>query len=151
MGPIAANVTFYAANFLYILAYVLLVGWPRSAFVTRKWVPLVHPLLLVIPYIVLAGPHLATGIPKYVSLEGIASLMTNSDIQLATWLDLMALLPVAFSFVVRDLVTRSASRAKIVVIVLLGSVLAPLGFACFVIDKWLASRRTTPQASGFEF
>jgi hypothetical protein len=151
LGPIAANVTFYAANFLYCLAYVLLVGWPRSTFVTRKWVPLVHPLLLTIPYIVLAAPHLAAGIPKYASLEGIASLMANSDIQLATWLDLMALLPVAFSLVVRDLVARGASRVKIVLIVLLGSMLAPLGFACFVIDKWVASRRTTPQANGFEF
>ena len=152
MGPIAANVIFYAANLLYCLAYVLLAGWPRSAFVTRKWVPLVHPLLLAIPYAVLAGPHLTTGIPKYISLHGVALLMADDDIRLATWLDLMALLPVVFSFVVRDLVARRASRAKIAIIVLLGSALAPFGFACFAIDKWLASRRRpTPQTNGFEF
>lgn len=151
MGPFTADVTFYAANCLYTLAYVLLVGWPRSAFVTRKWVPLVHPLLLAIPYLVLAGPHLASGISKYFSLSGIALLMADGDIRLALWLDLMALLPIVFSFVVRDLVARGASRAKIAIIVLLGSAFAPIGFACFAIDKWLASRGTEPKVNSFEF
>lgn len=151
MSPIAANVIFYAANLLYLLAYVLLVGWPRSAFVTRKWVPLMHPLLLAIPYAVLAGPHLIAAIPKYCSLAGVALLMTDDDIRLAAWLDLMALLPVTFSFVVRDLVARGASRVKITIIVLLGSAFAPIGFACFAIEKWLASRRSAAQANSFEF
>src|SRR5881394_1473177 len=142
MNPTLANAVFYAANVLYTGAFLSLVLWPRSAFVTQRWVPLVHPVLLTVPYLVLAGPHLASGTFEYFSLEGIARLLGNGDIRLATWLDLMAVVPVVFSFVVRDLAARGASRTKIAVIALLGSAAAPLGLTCFVVEKWLASRRT---------
>jgi hypothetical protein len=141
VNPTLANVVFYAANVLYTGAFLALVFWPRSVFVTRRWVPLIHPLLMAIPYIVLAGPHLATGNLDYFSLEGVARLLSNSDIRLATWLDLMAVVPVVFSFIVRDLAAREASRTKIAVIALLGSAAAPLGLACFAVDKWLHLRR----------
>jgi hypothetical protein len=148
LNPTLANVVFYAANVLYAAAFLLLVLWPRSAFITQRWVPLVHPLLLTAPYIVLAGPHLASGTLEYFSLDGVARLMENGDIRLATWLDLMVVVPVVFSFVVRDLAERGASRLKIAVIAILGSVAAPLGLACFVVDKWLALRRTTAAGNG---
>ena len=147
MNPTLANVVFYGANVLYMGAFLSLVLWPRSVFITQRWVPLVHPVLLTVPYIVLAGPHLAKGALEYFSLEGIARLMGNGDIRLATWLDLMVVVPVVFSFVVRDLAARGASRAKIAVIALLGSAAAPLGLVLFVGDKWLASRRTPVRAT----
>jgi hypothetical protein len=143
----AATVVFYAANVLYTATFMMLAFRPQAPFVTRTWTPLIHPLILAVPYTILAGPRLMAGVPNYFSLEGIATLMSDADIRLALWLDLMAIVPVLFSFVARDLVSRGASRVKIAVLVLLGSAAAPLGLAIFVVDKWLATR----QAGKFEF
>ena len=131
---------FLPLNLISVAAWVLLMVWPRRAWVT--WIAgLIVPAFFALAYIAILITQFAGSDGSFMTLAGVAALFANPWLLLAGWLHYLAFDLLIGCWEVRDAQARGVPHAALVPCLVLTLMFGPAGWLTYLVVRRAAGRR----------